>query len=32
MDYDFNFNTLIWKGEYTHGPYGSVNSYSIGGF
>jgi hypothetical protein len=31
MDYNFNFNTLMWKGEYTYGPYGAVNWYSIGG-
>lgn len=31
MDYDFNFNTLVWNGEYTYGPYGARNWYSIGG-
>lgn len=31
MDYDFNFQTDVWYGEYTYGPYGARNWYSIGG-
>ena len=31
MNYDFNFQTDIWYGEYTYGPYKNQNWYSIGG-